>query len=473
MVLLMGYQTYAQKNNNKEASYKVTVLDKQKAHVEAQLWLESKLLTMYVLNMEHLPDGQATFVKNLVVKDKKGKTIPHKYLKDGDWEVDTKDTLQMVKIQYDIELRHQEYAWDAGFEEIAYKTDEGVFFVGYSLFIVTGMMPAKVEFVTPKDWKITTSWKSLGKNTFEVPSRRSLLANCIFLGTHQEEIIKIDNFELRMVIGKKYHPAKPLFVNTLSSILKTYLKLFGTPLESSYLAVINEGNITDGGAFMNSYSMTIEGDATAAASIVWSHTMAHEVLHLWNGIAIRSKGQNEWFNEGITEYLTVVMLKRAGIIDNATLFKKLENHYRKYLIAKMIQGINVSIKDSGDEKAKNRLLVYGGGAIFGFALDVEIREATNNQKGLEDLLKKMFDDFAKNGKTYTTEDVIRVSSEVAGKDLKPFFDKNLFGTGMIDHNDYLKRAGLQMHTFIEEIYISPYENATEKAKAIGKQIFQF
>ena len=44
--------------------------------------------------------------------------------------------------------------------------------------------------------------------------------------------------------------------------------------------------------------------------------MSHELLHFWNGLTIvPTDWHEEWFKEGVTDYLTIVTLARNGLID--------------------------------------------------------------------------------------------------------------------------------------------------------------
>lgn len=122
-------------------------------------------------------------------------------------------------------------------------------------------------------------------------------------------------------------------------------------------------------------------DLTESSRVVWGHLIAHEAFHLWNGLMITpQETKDDWFKEGVTDYMSVVFLKRIGLISEEILLKKLENFNRRYLITKRLQGINLSVREAGLDKNKNRMLIYGQGALLGFALDVQIREATQNQK---------------------------------------------------------------------------------------------
>ena len=136
--------------------------------------------------------------------------------------------------------------------------------------------------------------------------------------------------------------------------------------------------------------------------------------------------------------MTVVLMAQNQLIDKNILYKRLENFQRKYLIAKFMQGIKASIRASGKQKQRNRMLVYGGGALVAFCLDVEIRSANNNTKGVYDLMREMYRQFGETGKRYTLADVVKIANKLAGKDLSNGKKiKYLFGG-----RDLLLRSGI-------------------------------
>jgi predicted metalloprotease with PDZ domain len=277
--------------------------------------------------------------------------------------------------------------------------------------------------------------------------------------------------QIKFALGAKFAKHKETFVSLLLPLAKAYQEMFGGTKFNAYTIIVNEGKITDGGAFRTSFSQTIQGEITEASKVVWGHGIAHEFCHLWNGLAIAPAEQMEWFKEGATEYLAIAQSAKAGILHEGNLCKKLENTHRKYLIARMMQGSRESIQEAGKEKAKNRMLVYGGGTLVCFVLDVEIREATQQQKGLPDLMRQMYEEFGKTGKPYTLADLQRLVNQTAGKDLSSFFERFVVGKEFLDVAPYLQKLGLEMHTFMEEIYIARQETPTTQHKTFLKNVF--
>src|SRR5213082_1433216 len=72
---------------------------------------------------------------------------------------------------------------------------------------------------------------------------------------------------------------------------------------------------------------------------------------------------------------------------------------------------------------------YTKGQVLGDLLDILIRDRTNNSKSLDDVLRAMNRDFAKQGKLYRDSLDVRLEAEkVAGGSFEDFFEKYVAGT---------------------------------------------
>jgi len=479
--ILISISSIAQ---NKTTNYSLdfTKKDQNIVHIKTDLDLTVAKNRFFMINhpSEKNPEGEAKFLKNLVVKNQKGKAQTINYLGDGTWEVQSTTTGNYT-IEYDIITQHDSENWDhcGGYDEVAYKTPEGLFFTGYSLFLVPDV-PAlgdiknvSVHFTLPKNWKVSTPWIKTSKPTdFIVNSDlRFLLNNCIFVGNHYEKEIKIGDFELLFVLGNSMKANENDFIELMKPIIESTTKVFGGAPKKKYLIVVNESlTMTDGSAFRTSFSQIIKGKVNKNSRVNWGHIMTHETIHLWNGHTLIPKEQEEWFKEGFTDYLTNILLARTKIIDEATFYKRFENVITKYNITRDLLQNKLSVHESGINKDQNRYLVYGGGELVALGLDIEIRKATGNQKGLDDFLARLYNDFGKTNIPYELADIITIANQVSGKNLKPFFDDYVTGTKRIPVTEYLAEIGLQLDGFLEDVYISAAENPTQQQLQIKKSI---
>ncbi len=129
------------------------------------------------------------------------------------------------------------------------------------------------------------------------------------------------------------------------------------------------------------------------------------------------------------------------------------------------------MRAAGADKHKKRFLVYGGGALVAFALDVRIRQATDNEAGLDELMHAMYEEFGATGDRYDFLDVVRLAGEVSGASQAEFFDRYVDGTDFLDIGPTFDAIGLRLTTMMDEFYISERADATPVQRAMAASIF--
>lgn len=268
------------------------------------------------------------------------------------------------------------------------------------------------------------------------------------LGTHSEKVAKSNDAEIVLAIGGSFRAAVDEMQGIVAAFLQAYSRVFGGTPKDRMLFVANpyggKGE-TQGGVSGRSISVLIGGALDEASRHLWVPLVGHEVVHIWNGKAINFREQEYWFSEGFTEYYSRVVSVRLGFTSESDFLKNLERACEAYLSQ---QG-ELSIREAGKNKSANNSLVYQGGSLIATAVDVHIRKHTANQKGLDDVMQQMYREFGTTGETYTMEDVIRILSEVAGKDFEPFFRKYVSGTKRLPFAEYFGDAGLDVQVEAE------------------------
>ncbi len=447
-----------------------------RVHVTASIWLDAPMLSMFdVSPSAALPLGHASLVRDLEVRAADGDRLRPRDLGLGDYALRAG---QRVSLDYHVVLEHDRHDWPAGKEEVAYRGPEGWLFRGSTLLFADGgermVGPFEVEFVLPPGWQAHTPWPAADRpNAFRPASRRELLNNVLFVGTSAAERIEAGGLELTLVLEPRYRARLPLFRDLLATQARSYAELFGgAPLARRYLVVIGEGASGDGGAFAGSFSQLIPGDATPENRVVWGHTMAHELLHFWNGLSlVPADFHEEWFKEGVTDYLTVATMARNGLVDRDLVLRRLENAQRRWVLARHLQGSTLGVREAGRDKQPNRLLVYGGGALAALALDAELRLRSGDRVGLDALAAALFAEFGRPDARYALADIERHCRALTGSDFGPFLATALDGRAGVDSRTALAAFGLRMDSFAEEIYIAPDPAAPATARARFAAVF--
>ena len=312
---------------------------------------------------------------------------------------------------------------------------------------------------------LMTEYAEFGRNQsvfFRAPSYEALADGPIEVG-------KIEQFDLEGVsprISVVIHGdnwSKKRVEEDLRRICKYELKLMdGAPFEH-YTFVLHLGRGAGGGGMehMNSTAIGVYSDEYLPG------VAAHEFFHLWNVKRIRpatlepvddTKEQYTralWFAEGVTNTYGSFTLVRSGIWSKEQFYGDLGEQISELegRPANRWQSAEQSSLDAWFEKyplynqPEYSVSYYTKGQVLGDLLDILIRDRTENAKSLDDVLRAMNLNFAKQGKTYRDSlDVQLTAESVAGGSFEEFFRKYVAGTEPFPYQQVLALAGLTLRT---------------------------
>jgi predicted metalloprotease with PDZ domain len=249
----------------------------------------------------------------------------------------------------------------------------------------------------------------------------------------------------------------------LSRICNYELKLMGGAPFEHYVFILHIGKGAGGGGMehANSTAISIPSDEYL------SGVAAHEFFHLWNVKRIRpttlepvdyTKEQYTralWFAEGVTSTYGAYTLVRSGIWNKERFYEDLGDQISELESrpANRWQSAEQSSLDAWLEKyslynsPEDSVSYYTKGQVLGNLLDILIRDRTNNEKSLDDVLRGLNTDFAKQGKTYRDSLDIRMEAEkVAGASFEEFFHNYVAAAEPLPYQKILGLAGLELRT---------------------------
>ena len=195
--------------------------------------------------------------------------------------------------------------------------------------------------------------------------------------------------------------------------------------------------------------------------------VAHEHFHAWNVKVIRPDALGPfdytaenytrllWVAEGVTSYYDNLLVRRAGLMTDRDYLRLLATTIRtiQNTPGRAHQSVEESSFDAWieyyrpDENTINSAVsYYDKGALVALLLDMEIRRRTNGTKSLDDVMRQLFNEFAKRNRNYTPEDFQRAAEQVAGSSLEEFFRRYVRGREELDYNAALSAVGLQLLT---------------------------
>ncbi|HYI08163.1 MAG TPA: M1 family aminopeptidase [Thermoanaerobaculia bacterium] len=412
-----------------------------RAHLPAG---DGRLLIGQGGGIDHLPAQWATFAKDIRVTTAGGMAVSVTARGAEGWSLSTGDE---IDVRYSVDLAYAIETWPAGNEQSGRRFADGTLFTRTKplFFYTSGVTDASVEFDVPKGWKVAAPWTRRG-DSYEAAGVRSLTENSIVLGRFPSTELRVGNFDVTVATpGEERPPVK--LAAALRQLGSEAGRLFaGTPPGRYVLTFFRAGE-EDGESYESSAALTSPLPFDDASMIVTGNTVVHELLHHWFGgmIAPVEHDSIAWFTEGFTEYYANVMLSRSGAVPPRLMRAKLTNMASGYLYfmnSSLFKG--VTLADAVQKKGAYRFGVYNGGWAVALSLDVMLRSESQGKRSLDDVVRLLFTRFGQTGTPIAEKDIIAAASEVAGRDLQPFFDRYVHARNDLPLAETLQKLGLEL-----------------------------
>jgi predicted metalloprotease with PDZ domain len=317
----------------------------------------------------------------------------------------------------------------------------------------------------PANWRIAEELPAgAEQQSFVATSYDALVDAPAEIGTFQEFPLDAGKAHLRVVVdGTDWNQTQ--LSDALQKIVAYETGMMRDVPFSEYMFIFHFGSYAEagGGGMEHSNGTAIatgSGDSAAAVT-------AHEFFHLWNVRRIRPQTLQPvdytkemwtralWFAEGVTSTYASFTMVRTGLWRPDQFYGDLAQQFTSLEArpAHLWQSAEESSLDTWLDKydyydsPQVSVSYYNKGQILGVMLDLAMRDATDNHKSLDDVLRAMDQDYAHRGRFY--DDSAGVEQEVekiSGRSFKDFFAKYVAGTKEIPYNDFLRAAGLQAQT---------------------------
>jgi len=192
---------------------------------------------------------------------------------------------------------------------------------------------------------------------------------------------------------------------------------------------------------------------------------AHEYLHLYNVKRIRPKAlmpfdyQHEnytrllWWMEGTTDYLTYLVMRRAGLFTTAQFLEQRAGLVKQYFET---PGRNrISLEESSiltwidhyqpfEESPNQSVSYYMKGDLVSMCLDLEIRQRSEARSSLVDVVRLLWKEHGRTGVGVEEDGILPTAERATGLDLASFFERYVRGTEEIDLAAHARDAGLTL-----------------------------
>ncbi len=406
----------------------------------------------------------SSHMMQVVARDEEGRALPLRKLDKETWNISGSGT---VTVSYPI-------LWDEP-GPFASQLNMDHAFLNFAMVLLyvpdRRAEDTKVQFEdVPEGWHVAVELDSTGaadgRHTaaYVAPSYDALADAPVEIGHFDEFRMDAGGRSVRIVVhgdsGDRSH-----LMEALKRIVDYEVTLMGGPPFREYMFLFHVGNNFGGGGMEHMNCTAIAADVPAQLP---SYS-AHEFFHAWNVKRIRPQSlepvdytkemwtRSLWFAEGVTNTYGAYTLERTALWSTQQFYTNLADEIRELQSrpAHRWQSVEQSSLDAWYEKypmytrPEESISYYNKGQIVGVLLDILIRDRTDNHAGLDDVLRALNEQYAKQGRFYNDsdglravmEEVIRKKASAADADLGDFFRRYIAGTDEIPYADFLARAG--------------------------------
>lgn len=330
--------------------------------------------------------------------------------------------------------------------------------------------PSTLTVVPFGDWRVATGLPPVeGKpNTFRAENFDILYDSPFEVSRFKVVSFEVRNVPHRIVIDGEGNYDLERMRRDVKRVVEAEAAMMGEIPYHDYTFILHVMSTGGGGLeHLNSTSLMMQRNHFYSESD-WKGFLglvSHEFFHLWNVKRIRPDALGPfdytkenytkllWIAEGITDYYSELLLRRAGLITEEDYLQRVAENIQslqttpgRLLMSAEEASFNSWIKEyRPDENSINSSIsYYTKGGLLGLLLDLEIRKLSNGAKSLDDVMRYLYAEFYKKNRNYTPEDFQRACELMAGQSLENFFARYVRGRVELDYNAALNVVGLQL-----------------------------
>ena len=331
------------------------------------------------------------------------------------------------------------------------------------------MIPSHITIDVPPRWEIATGLEpTADPRIFFAPSAEVLIDSPLLVGALRRWRFVVD--DVPHTVAYWPQPVAPgtsppafdttAFVGGMERLAREAVRLFGRAPYREYMFLFRDGAY-GGLEHFNSVTLGVTAASLAENPHAFFRETAHEFIHTWNlmrlrpaergGLSYTPAGRSTglWWSEGLTIFYSDLLARRAGIpVEDSTRLAHLQSIITQYF---------ANPGNSAISPQRASYAEYGGppgslgdydpsvhlqGEVIGAMLDFIVRDATNDRRTIDDVMRLMSSRFS-GERGFTGPDIERTVAEVCGCQVKSFFDAHVRGAVPMNFDRYLRLIGLR------------------------------
>jgi predicted metalloprotease with PDZ domain len=319
---------------------------------------------------------------------------------------------------------------------------------------------ASVAVHTETDWQVATGMTPSGAKIYGATNYHDLVDMPFFIGNFDLDSVSVVDRWVRFASyprGAVSSTARSNVLSQLSKVIPPEVAVFGEAPWSNYTVMQIVDSAFAGASGLEHQNSHVDILAPNFVGSDFQPSLyAHEIFHSWNVKRLRpsdmwpyvySRPQPTpwlWVSEGITDYYADLAEVRGRVITDAGFYQ---------LTADKINEVNGLIPVALEDASVNtwvhpidgtEYIYYPKGSLAGFMLDIIIRDASDNAKSLDSVMRELYQSTFKQGRGFTAEDWWGAISRAAGgMSFADFYARYVDGREPYPWEEILPKAGLR------------------------------
>jgi predicted metalloprotease with PDZ domain len=359
---------------------------------------------------------------------------------------------------------HFELKADSLDNAMAWSRDDFLLFNGTNAFLYPEGQgfdfPATVTIRTEDDWLVATGMTRTGPRTYREGNYHDLVDMPFFVGRFDYDSVASQGTTIRLATypaGSLAGDARTATLEALRTMYPPMVAAFGdAPFRHYDVMQLTDTSFqgASGLEHQNSHVDVITPNAVGNPFLNW--LFSHEMVHAWNVKRLRpsdlwpyryDRAQPTpwlWVSEGITDYYADLVLVRSGLAQPAQFWATQQGKMQEVAGAPPVALEDASLSTWIHPGDGTGYLYYPKGSLAGLMLDILIRDASDNAKSLDDVMRGLYRSTYQRGRGFTADEWWKaVSAAAGGKPFREFEAKYIDGREPFPWAAVLPLAGMR------------------------------
>ncbi|MCK0115273.1 peptidase M61 [Gelidibacter sp. F63206] len=428
-------------------------------------------------------DNYGRFIENLKAFDKKGTEMQTRKLDLNRWEI--VNAKELGQITYEVNDTYDIEKEGGVFSPAGTNIDAGKNFM-LNLYAFVGYiqnmenMPYQLNIERPTHLYPGTALDFYSKNkddnciqdVFYMERYFELTDNPIMYAIPDTLSFKTDTMEIVLSLysatGKyKARDLKPALIKTMTAQKKFLGKIDNTDRYAVllYLADPAKLDARGAGALEHNNSTTVVFSENTSLEVLEQaliDVVSHEFFHILTPLNVHSEeihnfdfndpkmSKHLWMYEGVTEYFAQLFQVNQGLCSDTEFFERMtEKINTSKQFDDTVPFTLMSEYILTDAHKNSFYNVYQKGALIGMCLDITLRELSDGQSGILDLMQQLGQKYGKD-RPFKDDELVNEIVRLTHPSIRTFFETYVYGETPIPYELFLEKVGLTLQTEIIE-----------------------